>query len=68
MQAYKKIFLLSVLITVVLFSLDKGPWLFTIPSIIGYIVTGSIYTAAIFLISMTLYFAMKFVQKKYRHS
>jgi|GEM_PF-3545388 len=68
MQAYKKIFFLSVLITVVLFSFDEGPWLFTIPSIIGYIIVGSIYTAAIFLISMTLYFVVKFVQKKYRHS
>jgi hypothetical protein len=68
MQAYKMIFLLSVVITVVLFSLDKGPWVFTIPSIIGYIIICSIYTGAIFLTSLALYFAAKFVRKKNRHS
>ncbi|MCW3123415.1 MAG: hypothetical protein JWQ38_2907 [Flavipsychrobacter sp.] len=68
MKPYKKIFLLSVLCTIALFAMDKGPWVFTLRSVLGYIIVGSVYVGSIFFVAMALYYIVEFVRKKYRRS
>lgn len=57
------ILLAAVLLTTILFSLDKGPFLFTLPSIIGYFVVGSLYTAGIFLSLFTVAASLRWLKK-----
>lgn len=62
-KPYKIIFLVSTILTIFIFSLDRGPWMFTLPSIIGYIVVGSLYIAGITITLSAIYFILNLLTK-----
>lgn len=54
---YNYFILVAVASTIVLFALDSDPFIFTLPSMIGYVLVGLMYTICIYLaISVPYYF------------
>lgn len=60
---YAKLLILSLLLTVLLFIMDRKPLNFTVPSITGYAIVGALYTIAIFVVSSALYFLTGRIRK-----
>jgi hypothetical protein len=62
-RPYKIIFLVSTLLTLFLFSLDRGPWTFTLSSMAGYIIVGYLYIAGITATLSGIYFILNLLPK-----
>jgi hypothetical protein len=60
---YSKIFLISAILTVILFVLGEKGFTLTPLSVLGYIVVGSLYTAGIFVVASSLYWITTTVRK-----
>jgi hypothetical protein len=60
---YSKIFLISAILTVLLFVLGEKGFTLTPLSILGYVLVGSLYALGIFLIASGLYWITTMVRK-----
>jgi hypothetical protein len=65
-STYYYFLFVAVASTLVLFALDSDPYIFTLPSIIGYIVVGFMYTMCIYLALSVPYYFIRLLMRMVR--
>jgi hypothetical protein len=65
-STYYYFMLVAVVSTLVLFALDSDPFIFTLPSMLGYLIVGFLYTMCIYLALSVPYYFIRLVAKMVR--